>query len=83
MGIIPANGQKEPNNVNPYLELLVDELLDLTGAELYDAYQKAPFAFKVKLLNYVLDYPGLNKIFCSSGSGTLQGCMRCNLRGNN
>ena len=56
MDIIPANGHKEPKHVNPYLKLLVDELLDLTGVELYDAYQKATFAFKVKLLNYVLDY---------------------------
>lgn len=82
MGIIPANGHKEPRHANPYLELLVDELLDLTGAELYDAYQKATFVFNVKLLNYVLDYPSLKKIFHSSGSGALQGCMWCNLRGN-
>lgn len=51
VGIIPANEHKEPKNVDPYLELLVNELMYLTGAELFDAYQKAPFTFKVKLFN--------------------------------
>lgn len=27
LGIIPANGTKEPHNISPYLELVVDELL--------------------------------------------------------
>lgn len=78
---MPSNGKREPKNVHPYLEVVVDELLQLSGAKMFDAYNQAPFDFKVKLLNYVLDYPGLNKIFCSSGSGALQGCMWCDFRG--
>ena len=33
-GIIPANGTKEPKNLNPYLDILVDELIELSSATL-------------------------------------------------
>ena len=78
---MPSNGKREPKNVHPYLEVVVDELIELSGSKMFDAYKQASFGFKVKLLNYVLDYPGLNKIFCASGSGALQGCMWCDFRG--
>lgn len=82
-GIIPAqDGGDEPKHVDPYLEVLVDEFLEMTGgANFCDGYQKAPFAFKVALLNYVLDYPGLTKAFSAAGPTALQDCMWCDLRG--
>ena len=79
--IIPGNGGHEPKAVDPYLEVVVDELLTLSGSKFYDAFRKAPFTFKVQVLNYVLDYPGLNKVFSAVGANALQGCMWCEMRG--
>ena len=81
VGIIPGNGDHEAKSVDPYLEVVVDELLALSGTTFYDAYRKAPFDFKVHTLSYVLDYPGLNKLFHSTGANALQGCMWCDMRG--
>ena len=81
VGIIPGNGGREPKAVDPYLEVVVDELLTLSGSNFYDAFRKAPFTFKVQVLNYVLDYPGLNKVFSAVGANALQGCMWCEMRG--
>jgi len=46
-GIVPGNGSKEPNNLDPYLIILVDELLAITNKKVFDAYQDAPFTLKV------------------------------------
>ena len=80
-GIIPSNRKEEAKSVDPYVEVLVDELLGLFDTPFYDGYNKEKFKFRVNLHNYVLDYPGLNKVFCCSGSGALQGCMWCEERG--
>lgn len=75
VGIIPDNGGHEPKSIDPYLEVVVDVLLSLSGSPFYDSFRKAPFAFKVQILSYVLDYPGLNKLFNSTGANSFQGCM--------
>ena len=81
VGIIPASGKTESANLSPYLEILVDELLFLTQCKTYSAYANAPVEVKVKLLLYVLDYPGLSKLFNQHGSGGLCGCHWCYVRG--
>jgi len=81
VGIIPGNGGHEPKKVDPYLELVVDEILKLSGSQFYDAFRKSPFMLKVKILNYVLDFLGLNKVFSAVGANALQGCMWCEIRG--
>ena len=81
VGIISGNGTKEPKSVSPYLEVVVDELLSLSNATLHDAYQQAPTAVKMELFLYILDYPGINKIFGVSGSGAYQGCVWCDIKG--
>ena len=43
VGIVPSNGAQEPHSLNPYLNILVDELLELSSCKFYDAYQNAPF----------------------------------------
>ena len=43
----------------------------------YDGYKDEQFCFRVHLRNYVLNYPGLNKVFCCTGAGALQGFMWC------
>ena len=81
-GIVPAQADgHEPKNIDPYLEVVVDEILDLSGVTFFDAFKGAPFTFKVSLLNYVLDYPGLGKVFTAAGPTALQGCMWCEIRG--
>ena len=80
VGIVPSNGSQEPKSLNPYLEILVDELLELSNFRLYDAYQKAPFNCKVALL-HILDYPGMSKVMSVVGSGGLHGCMFCSIKG--
>jgi len=81
LGIIPGNGCQEPKNLNPYLEVFVDEMVQLSNKTLYDAYQHAPFQLKLELLLYVLDYPGLGKVLKMSGSGAYKGCMWCDIKG--
>ena len=81
LGIIPSNGPKEPANLDPYLEVVVDEILSLSNKTLYDSYTRAPFQVKLHLMLYVLDYPGVCKVFNTLGSGAYQGCMWCSMQG--
>ena len=64
-GIIP--GKSEPQNLDPYLEILVDELCSLNGLELFDGYHEEKFLLNVDILLHVLDYPGQNKVFHCHG----------------
>lgn len=82
VGIVPGNGSKEPERISPYLEVLVDEMLELTGSTILDAYCKAPFELKLEILLYVLDYPGIGKVFGVAGSGAHMGCTWCDLESN-
>ena len=50
VGIVPANGTKEPQDLNPYIDIFVNELLELCSSTLFDAYSKAPFLCKVEVL---------------------------------
>ena len=58
-----------PETLQLYLEIFVDESLSLTGNELFDAYKQATFTLKIDVLSYVLDYPGVGKVFNVLGSG--------------
>lgn len=81
VGIIPGNGTKEAHNLNPYIDIMVDELLELSCSTLFDAYRNAPFECKVSILLYILDYPGIGKVMSVVGSGGYQGCAFCELKG--
>ena len=65
VGIIP--GKSEPANSDPYLQVVVDELLQLFDFTLYDAYRNEHFRLKVDILLHVFDYPGQCKIFHNHG----------------
>lgn len=65
MGIIP--GKSEPQNVDPYLEPLVDELHQMSGTKMYDGYQERSFHFQGMLNLHVFDYPGQGKVFHCQG----------------
>ena len=81
VGIIPGNGTQEPKNLDPYMDILVDEILHLSNKEMYDAYQESTFIFNAEILSYVLDYRGIGKLFKVCGSGAYQGCAWCNIEG--
>lgn len=71
VGIIPAQREgKEPFHLDPYLEVLVDELLCLTDCRIYDAYKDEVFNAKVDILIHVLDYQGIGKVFHMTGTGS-------------
>lgn len=82
VGIIPSQTQgKEPKHLDPFLEVLVDEILSLSSCKIYDAYRKAPFQVKVDIMIYILDYQGLGKLFCLTGTGSYRGCGWCLQKG--
>lgn len=82
IGIIPSQkGGCETKNLDPYLEILIDEMINLTNCKLYDAYKKAPFNVKVCVMLYVVDYQGLGKVFSLTGTGSYRGCAWCLLKG--
>ena len=78
VGIAPGNGSKELKSLDPYLDILVDELLN---KKLYDPYQNAPFILKLQVFMFVLDYPGIGNVFNVMGSGAHQGCLWCEEKG--
>ena len=76
-GIIPGNGTKEPYSLQPYLDILVDELLFLSGQQFYDSYKRSSFTMKCEIPSYVLDYPGVFKVLNSVCSGGYKACAWC------
>jgi len=81
LGIIPGNGKQEPKSLDPYLEVVADELQELNKLKIYDAYQNARFSLKIEILLNIMDYPGIGKVFKVSGSGAYKGCMWCDIKG--
>ena len=81
VGIVPGNEGMEPKSLDPFLEILVDELLQISDSTLHDAYAGAPFKAKASILLHVLDYPGISKVMGVVGSGGIQGCAFCSLSG--
>ena len=67
-GIIP--GPREAKNTDPYVDVLVDELLALNNTRVYDALRDEYFSLKVSITLNILDYPGQNKLFHSQGTCT-------------
>ena len=61
VGIIP--GRHELKITDPYLSVLVDELLELNDSIIFDCYQNNTFSLQTAVLLHVLDYPGQNKVF--------------------
>lgn len=81
-GIIPSQVQgKEPKHLHPFLEVLLDEIIFLSGSKIYDAYREAPFYMKGEIMIYILDYQGLGKVFSLTATGSYRGCAWCMLKG--
>lgn len=67
IGIIP--GKAEPKNIDPYVEIFVEELKQLNESKIpvFDAFQKKNFLLKADIFLHVTDYPGQNKLFHCNG----------------
>ncbi|XP_063437818.1 uncharacterized protein LOC134718894 [Mytilus trossulus] len=77
VGIIPGNGRKEPKSLDPYITILVDELLSNMECQLYDSHKDAPVTVKIALLQYLCDIPAFAKLLHLSGQAALRSCTFC------
>lgn len=64
-GIIP--GKNEPQNLDPYIDILVEEIKHLNGLRCFDAFRNEEFDLQVDIFMHILDYPGQNKFFHCAG----------------
>ena len=64
-GIVP--GPNEPETLQPYLDLVVDDLAQLNKMSFYDAYHDEDFKVQAYIQLHICDYPGQNKIFDTHG----------------
>lgn len=78
-----APGKKKPANLQPYLALIVAELLDLytqaKAIEYTNPITKLKAKSRVKLLFTCADYPGHGDIREQQFQGAKWGCMTCEL----
>ncbi|VDI64678.1 Hypothetical predicted protein [Mytilus galloprovincialis] len=81
VGIVPGTKTEEPKNLDPYLDLLVDELLELTECTMFNAYRGAPTSVRIALLHYMCDIPAFSKILHVSSQAALRGCPYCKEEG--
>ncbi|KXJ06458.1 hypothetical protein AC249_AIPGENE6290 [Exaiptasia diaphana] len=73
--IVPAQcSGLEPKTLDPYHEVVIDEIMSMASFKIFDAYQKAPFNVKVEVLLYVRDYPGIGKVFPMTACGSYVYC---------
>lgn len=78
VGIIPSGLKgNEPKSLEPYLELVTDEIIQLTEFPVFSSYAAAPVTVKVALLQFLCDIPAFSKVFHLSGHGALRSCPYC------
>lgn len=65
VGIIP--GPKEVKCIDPYLDIIANNIASLNGIKMYDAFDDCHFELKASLLLHILDYPGQGKVSHSQG----------------
>ena len=80
-GLIPGNGRKVPRTLEPYISMLVEELLALEKCKMKDSNGNY-INVGVKLLEFTLDYPAIGKVLHYPGSGrSHRACMFCDIVG--
>ena len=67
-GIVPGPG--EPKDFDPYIEIVVDEVLSLNGVKVYDGYRNEQFQLQANIILQVFDYPGQKKVLKCVGKYT-------------
>ncbi len=72
-----------PKHLGPYLKPLIDDVIEfgMKGVNTYDASRKETFEMKFRVLLSLADYPGSAKLYCQKGSGGINGCMKCLIKG--
>lgn len=84
-GVVPSRkprqhgGGLEPN-LDPYVNVIVDELIKLSSSEIYSAHSGAPINVKVRLLVFMFDFQGYSKFFHMSGANAYLPCNVCLMR---
>ena len=80
-GIIPGNGTGEAKSLQPYMEILVDELMALQECNMKD-YRGNDLTVSVKCLRYILDFPAIGKVLNLPGSArSFRACPFCTIIG--
>eukprot|EP00111_Clytia_hemisphaerica_P011821 TCONS_00034748-protein len=79
LGIVPGNGSKEAFNLEPYLDVFVEELQELMHCTIY--LKKKNEEVKVRLCQYIFDTPAMAKVMHICGQGALRACMWCKNEG--
>jgi hypothetical protein len=84
LGVIAGKkDEKAKLDLQPFLQLIVDELnyMYVFGEEVYDAHKDEFFTLRVKLIQVISDYRGLQKITNLKLSPALHACLVCWLKG--
>ena len=76
-GVVPGYGRKEPKSLDPYVNVLVDELLENLECNLYNSYTDAPVTVKIALLQYLCDIPAFSKLLHCSSQAAIRACFFC------
>lgn len=64
-GIVP--GPKEPEDLDPYLDLIVDDIHHLNKLKMHDGLNDEEFELQANILLHVFDYVGQTKVFKMHG----------------
>ena len=64
-GLIP--GPREPKNTNPYVDVLVDDIMHLNTLTIHDGYKQDTFSLKANIVLNIFDYVGQNKVLQCQG----------------
>lgn len=74
--------QKKVNS-KPFLDLLVDELLELwePGVTVFDIHDGQPFTLRAMLYKTVMDYKGIEDVSRRNGPNAYQACSQCTIHG--
>lgn len=64
-GLIP--GPREPKHIDPYVDVLVDDIMHLNTLTVHDGYRNEMFSLKVEIVLNIFDYPGQNKVLKCQG----------------
>ena len=79
VGLIP--GPKKPKDIQPYLHVLVDELLHLHEHGFDIREQDGTIVrVRVKLLFTCADYPAHCELNCQQGQQAHNGCIKCHIK---
>ncbi len=79
IGVIPGNSETggEPQSLDPYVEVFVDEILEIDGSVMFSAMKGKSVEVKASLLFITADLPAASKLCHTTGCQGLSGCVFC------